>query len=170
MSVKAKSTGRASKRSKTSGTPRLRRVAPRGKPFEKGNSHGIATRFAPGVSGNPGGCPKYKKYSDSLRAMVAADVNDKFPIQTGADAIAHKVFKLAKRGNMGAIRELGDRCEGRPAQAIHVDGEGDSLKLLIASMERVSSQIGPPEGWEPRLLEGEVENNGDEEAEAGDAE
>jgi uncharacterized protein DUF5681 len=137
---------------KPSAAPVMRRLAKRGRPFEKGNSNGISTRFAPGVSGNPGGRPRSAKYSDSLRQMVAADVGDTFKPQTNADIVARKVFRLAKRGNLGAIRELGDRCEGRPAQNISVNGEGDNLKTIISIMTSMSEVAGPPEGFVARAL------------------
>jgi uncharacterized protein DUF5681 len=142
-------------------TPDLRRKLirlkkrPRGKSFEPGNSYGLATRFQKGNRANPGGRPSYKKYSEALRALVAADPDETFEINSNAAALAARVVKMGKKGNISAIREIGDRCEGRPAITVHSDGSPDQIMLLVEAMTERSREIGHPEGWVPALESGE---------------
>ena len=156
MSKKAKSEKRERKQQLT---PVLRRKLPRlkkrarGKSFEPGNSYGLSTRFQKGNRANPGGRPSYKKYSEALRALVAADPDETFEINSNAAALAARVVKMGKKGNISAIREIGDRCEGRPAITVHSDGSPDQLTLLIEAMTERGREIGHPEGWVPPLLE-----------------
>jgi len=74
-------------------------------------------------------------------------------------ALAVRIVKMAKKGNLGAIREVGDRTEGRPSITIQSDGNVDQVALLIAAMTERSREIGHPEGWVPELEAGD-ENEG----------
>jgi hypothetical protein len=132
--------------------PRLKK-RPRGRSFLPGNTIGASTRFQKGASANPGGRPSYKKYSEALRALVAADPDETFEINSNAAALAARVVKMGKKGNISAIREIGDRCEGRPAITVHSDGSPDQITLLVEAMTERSREIGHPEGWVPPLLE-----------------
>ena len=38
------------------------------------------------------------------------------------DALAEKLIALAEAGDLAALREIGDRLEGRPAQALALEG------------------------------------------------
>jgi len=164
MSKKVKSAKRVKKQQLASvlrrKLPRLKK-RPRGKSFEPGNSYGLATRFQKGNRANPGGRPSYKKYSEALRALVAADPDETFEINSNAAALAARVVKMGKKGNISAIREIGDRCEGRPAITIQGDGSPDKIMLLVEAMTERSREIGHPEGWVPPLLK-----SGEEQEEA----
>lgn len=138
--------------------PRLKK-RPRGKSFEPGNTIGASTRFQKGHSANPGGRPSYKKYSEALRALVAADPNEEFQLDSNASVLASRVVKMGVKGNISAVREIGDRCEGRPAITVHSDGSPDQLTLLIEAMKERSREIGHPEGWVPPLLESGEEHD-----------
>lgn len=48
--------------------------------------------------------------------------------------IAEKVLDLAEEGNMVAIKELGDRLDGKSQQAI-VGADGGAVILQIASLD-----------------------------------
>ncbi len=50
-----------------------------------------------------------------------AEINPSAPEETQAEAIARALIKEAKIGNVQAIREIGDRTEGKPKQAIDLD-------------------------------------------------
>ncbi len=152
------------------GTPVLRRkkrLRPRGKPFERGNTCGVRTRFVKGKSGNPGGCPKYKKISEACRAIVAKGLNEVIVIESYADALALRWLKEALKGNISAGRELADRGEGKPAQSLFVDGNDNPISILIASMDARSDQVGLAEGRERQLTQGEDGNGPGEEGRAG---
>ncbi len=78
--------------------------------------------FPKGVSGNPGGRPKKALLSDALRRQIAEAVPNA-PEKTIAEVIARALIREAVSGNVQAIREIGDRSEGKPAQAIALDLE-----------------------------------------------
>lgn len=42
------------------------------------------------------------------------------------DALAEKLLMLAEQGDLGALRELGDRIEGRPKQQVEMSGDAEN--------------------------------------------
>jgi hypothetical protein len=159
--AKVKSSKRVKREKKQVLTPDVRgkykkhklRYRARGKSFVPGNTVGLSTRFKEGNRANPGGRPKLKIISDACRAVVSSDLTAKEQPQTRAEKVASKLYRLAEKGNISAIRELADRCEGRPAITVTGDGSQDKIMLLIEGMTRQSERIGHPEGWVPPLLE-----------------
>ena len=80
----------------------------------------IGGRFPKGASGNSAGRPRLTKLTESLRQLIAEtnpDANEK----TIAETIAQTLVTMALAGDLGAIRELLDRTEGKPKQAIDLD-------------------------------------------------
>ena len=50
------------------------------------------------------------------------------------DKLAERLLTAADAGDMAAMRELGDRLEGKPAQQIQVQGDADApLKIVHES-------------------------------------
>ena len=84
---------------------------------------GKDTRFQPGQSGNPLGRPKWKLLSDTYRAKLAELVPGDKRGRNYAEAIADAAFAAALEGQIGAIQEIADRTEGKPAQAIALSGD-----------------------------------------------
>lgn len=89
----------------------------------KGNN-GNGRMFKPGQSGNPGGQPSRKMWSDALRLAVnRVHINPETGKPDGIKLakIAEKVVEDAVMGNYAAITEVGNRLEGRPItyQNIH---------------------------------------------------
>lgn len=82
---------------------------------------GSRTRFAKGMSGNPGGRPSLKPLTDELRRMI--EETDPKTRKRLARRIAEIVVKKALAGSARHIELLMDRIEGRPRQALHVTGE-----------------------------------------------
>jgi hypothetical protein len=76
--------------------------------------------FPKGVSGNPAGRPKKALLSDALRRQLAEALPNATE-KTIAEVIARALIREAVAGNVQAIREVGDRTEGKPAQAIALD-------------------------------------------------
>ncbi len=76
--------------------------------------------FPKGVSGNPAGRPRKALLSDALRRQLAEALQGA-PEKTIAEAVARTLIREALSGNVQAIREVGDRSEGKPAQAIALD-------------------------------------------------
>jgi len=75
--------------------------------------------FEKGKSGNPGGRPKAKDFTDALRVAVLATEGDKTKLRK----IAEKLADMAVEGDIQAIKEIGNRLEGTPAQTIHATTE-----------------------------------------------
>lgn len=72
--------------------------------------------MANGKAGAPRGnnnAAKAKIWSDAIRLELAGNANAK-----KLRALAKKLIDEALDGNMQAMKEVGDRLEGKPAQAI----------------------------------------------------
>jgi hypothetical protein len=84
--------------------------------------------WQPGQSGNPNGAPKQAKiWKDAItRAIKRREVDDPQALEKLAD----KLLSAVEAGDVGAMREFGDRLDGKVAQAIIGGGEGDApIKL-----------------------------------------
>jgi hypothetical protein len=124
------------------------KLRPRGRPFAKGNK--IGHRFKKNEpSPNPGGRPKSAKLSEAYRALLALPAGAPVEIRTNAEALAYKIFKMGRKGSLGAAVEVGDRSEGRPAVSISMEG-GDNLALILAHMDETVEELPAPEGMVPR--------------------
>lgn len=89
----------------------------RGK-FTKGND--VGKKFQKGETGNPNGRPKRTRLTDALREQLQ-EVLPEAPEQTIAERIADALIQKALSGDVQAIREIGDRTEGKPAQKLDID-------------------------------------------------
>lgn len=85
--------------------------------------------FKKGQSGNPGGRSKEKPFADALRMEIAAAGEDHKALRKVAKAL----LEQAEGGDIRAIRELADRLDGKPLQAVEasVDASVDSLTSLL---------------------------------------
>jgi hypothetical protein len=95
--------------------------------FSPGNK--IGNRFKKGESGNTSGRPRLTRLTDALREQLA-EINPDAPEETIAEQIARALISEAKIGNVQAIREIGDRTEGKPKQAIDLDLEIKDWRTL----------------------------------------
>jgi hypothetical protein len=86
--------------------------------FAPGNK--IGNRFKKGETGNKNGRPKLTRLTDALREQLA-EFNPDAPEETVAEQIARALISEAKSGNVQAAREIADRTEGKPKQAIDLD-------------------------------------------------
>tara|TARA_R110000868_G_scaffold400953_1_gene675747 strand:+ start:38 stop:310 length:273 start_codon:yes stop_codon:yes gene_type:complete len=84
--------------------------------------------FAPGQSGNPAGRPKRAKlWSEAIqRAIKRRETTDPQALEKLADKLLNQV----DAGDVPAMKELGDRLEGKVAQAI-IGGDEDDSPLVI---------------------------------------
>jgi len=78
-----------------------------------------------GVSGNPAGRPKSLTLSEAYRRALAQPFPDDPQGRTYAEIIAEKMVMSAATGEVGSAREIADRTEGKPRQAVDID-----MKLL----------------------------------------
>lgn len=85
--------------------------------FVQGSPNG----FQPGISGNPAGRPKSITLSEAYRYQLAQVVPNDPQERTYAEVIAELMCKRATQGDVAAAREVADRVEGRPRQALDVD-------------------------------------------------
>ena len=76
---------------------------------------------------NPRGQQRDKPFRDALRMEIAAAGDDRKALRDVAKALIDK----AKEGDVTAIRELGDRLDGKPAQAIGGDDELGPIKNIL---------------------------------------
>lgn len=84
---------------------------------------------APTGNNNAG---KGKEWNDALRYALANFETEKIERGQALKAIAKKVVEKAVEGDKDAIQEIGNRLDGKPAQAI-VGPEGGPLAVEINS-------------------------------------
>ena len=81
-----------------------------------------------GQSGNPGGRSRLEKpWTEALkRALEKIDKDDTGKRTRKMDKMARAAVEAAIAGDISAMREIGDRIEGKPAQATVVSGDPDA--------------------------------------------
>jgi hypothetical protein len=60
--------------------------------------------------------------------------DDEGKIRKRLNIIADNLCKLAMAGDMQAIKEVGDRIDGKPAQALQHTGDGDSGEIIFKTI------------------------------------
>ena len=94
--------------------------------------------FAPGQSGNPGGRPKRAKlWQDAIiRAIKRREQDDPQALEKLAD----KLLSQVAAGDVAAMREFGDRVDGKVAQAIVGDDEADpvTVRQIVTGVPRAT--------------------------------
>lgn len=91
-----------------------------------------AGRFLPGVSGNPAG----RGSTPSLVSALRAELDEREASGRPAlRAIAGRLVEMALAGDIRAIREVLDRLDGKPRQAVEFDG-GAKFELLPITFSR----------------------------------
>lgn len=82
--------------------------------------------FEPGVSGNPGGRKANREWTDALRLAVKRTEGDK----TKLAQMAENTVEKAIAGEGWAVKEIGDRLEGKAMQAVEVSGtDGGPIEI-----------------------------------------
>lgn len=56
--------------------------------------------------------------------------------KAGLDQLADKLIDSCLEGNLGALQELGNRLDGKPAQALTVSGDEDNPLRMVQRIER----------------------------------
>lgn len=110
--------------------------------------------FAPGQSGNPGGRPKRDKIWQQaiIRAIKRREHDDPQALEKLADKLLRKVDE----GDVPAIREFGDRVDGKVPQGL-IGGDEDDPAIAVTVVERRivdstntdSKSVPPATGTEP---------------------
>ena len=93
--------------------------------------------FAPGNSGNPRGQLKVKEFAQALRLAVneAAEKGG-----TKLRALADKLVEEGLAGNVNAIKEVGNRLDGKPAQQVMLSGdEEDPIRYYVVLPKKAAT-------------------------------
>lgn len=84
-----------------------------------------------------------KPFRDALRMQLKEAGEDHKALRI----IAAKLIEMAQAGDMQAIKELADRTDGKPAQAIVGDDEAPSIQMVTKIVrEIVRPQPSNPNG------------------------
>lgn len=92
-------------------------------PFEKGKSGNPKTQWKKGQSGNPNGRRNAAK--DILNELLDTEIEDR----TQKEKLLSKLIQMGMRGDLGAIKEVLDRTEGKSKEHI-VTEEFKPLRVL----------------------------------------
>ncbi len=99
---------------------------------------------------NPGGGKGQDKiWSDALRRAVMRESDigedDNGKAKKRIEVMADKCARMAETGDMAAIREIGDRLDGKSPQYSEIAGkDGQPLTLIIETGVPQRQQIEPP--------------------------
>jgi Family of unknown function (DUF5681) len=107
--------------------------------------------FEKGISGNPGGRAKTKELTDALRIVSREVVTETKKIKLRA--VAEKLFDLAMGGDVSAIREIGDRLDGKALASVDINAtvtdltDAERRNRLIELLEfGAASRVALPSG------------------------
>ncbi len=90
--------------------------------------------FVKGQSGNPGGRSREKPWRDAINRAVKRHAEGDLQ---ALDRAADKLVLSAIAGDMDAMKEIGDRLDGKPAQAIIGGDENDPPVNIVNRVELV---------------------------------
>ena len=67
-----------------------------------------------------------------VRVVEAENDDDEISYRRGLDIVADKFVEAASSGESWAIKELGDRLDGKPGQSVTVGGDPDNPLASLA--------------------------------------
>lgn len=70
---------------------------------------------------------KGRLWADAIKRAVARKYNG--DLNHGLDKLAEKLVEAVSNGDLPAIKEFGDRMDGKPAQAIVGDDDAPPVKI-----------------------------------------
>ncbi|MCC2649897.1 MAG: hypothetical protein K0R61_9 [Microvirga sp.] len=88
------------------------------------------------MAGRPRGAWANKAWRDALRLAVLREVDWDEKPKTKLDELADSLITAAKGGDISALKELGDRLDGKPAQAIVGGDDDDPAVRVITEIRR----------------------------------
>lgn len=79
---------------------------------------------------------KAKRWSDAIaRALAKVELGK--GVEAGLDTCATQLVKAAIAGEQWALKELGDRIDGKAAQSVTVSGDEDNPLRTVSKIELV---------------------------------
>jgi hypothetical protein len=101
--------------------------------------------WKPGETGNAGGRPKTKLFSQALRNVLSL---------SEAEKIARKVVTMAKLGDLHAVNIIADRLDGKPHQSLDIaDERTDDLAALF---DQILASAAPTTGKSGSSAKGRI--------------
>lgn len=101
-----------------------------------------------GQSGNPDGGRRARLWKAAIERTVLKPVNGKVDLQR-LDSLAEALILAGEAGDIAALKEIGDRIDGKVPQAIVGGSEDDApIRLLTNSDADIIArynQLQPPE-------------------------
>lgn len=91
---------------------------------------------------NKNGGFRLRQFRRTLEVAIATDASDTTKIPRLRQA-ADMLLNLAAEGDLGAIKELADRLDGKPAQAVQVEG-GETPVITKAIVELIRADAQAP--------------------------
>lgn len=92
--------------------------------------------FQPGQSGNPGGRANEKLWRNAInRALARHAKGDLHAI----DRCASRLVKKGLNGDLVALKEIGDRVDGKPAQIQILQGDEEGGPIKVTRVEIVAA-------------------------------
>ncbi len=88
---------------------------------------------------------KAKVWSAAIQRVLADRTASRLDQRNALDDLAAALIDKAAEGDMGALRELGDRLDGKPAQAVSL-GNTDGNPFQIAEIVRTIVRPDNPNG------------------------
>lgn len=89
------------------------------------------------MAGRPRGAWADKAWRNALRLAVMRPAGERSPKpKTTLDELALSLIKAGKAGDVPALKEIGDRLDGRVPQAL-VGGDADSQPIRVTRIELV---------------------------------
>lgn len=82
---------------------------------------------------------KAKRYQKAIERALATAVGAS--VDDGLDKVAAQLVLAALAGEQWALRELGDRIDGKPAQVITGDADGDPIRTTSEIVLRGVSSV-----------------------------
>lgn len=87
--------------------------------------------FQPGISGNPGGKPKLKRFFEALERAISQDDSKRLR------QAAEKLCDIAATGEPWAVQMLADRLDGKPHQSIDAQVQGEMNVTLAQGDDKL---------------------------------
>lgn len=92
-------------------------------------THDERGKFAKGNVANPGGRPRMKRWKEAIEASLSSNPTGE-PNYAHIRAVSDALIIAAKAGDIQAIKEIGDRIDGKVPQAL-TGGDEDDKPITI---------------------------------------